>query len=120
MTFKYCVLFNVNIYMTMTVMILDVLDVVRLIFTFVTFQHFKLIQFAVIVFLVLPHNDHLGSLEITYRASKLLALHICNIPGLRTVTFSPVKHHVAPLQGLIFTKLAFPDIMCRYRVFAVV
>ena len=101
----------------MAVMILDVLDVFRHI---VTFQHFKLIQFAVIVFLVLPHNDHLGSLEITYRASKLLALHICYIPGLRTVTFSPVKHHVAPLQGLIFTKLAFPDIMCRYRVFAVV
>ena len=106
--------------MRLLFVILNVLDVFRFIFTFVTFQHFNLIYGAVIVFLVLSHNDHLWGLEITNRTGELLALHICYRPELCAVSLPPVEHHVTPLCCLIFTELALPDVVGWDRVFAVV
>ena len=107
--------------MRLLLVILNVLDVSGFILTFVTFQHLNLIyQGAVIVFLVFPHYDHLGRLEIANCASELLYFNIRYCPRLCAVPFSPVKYHVAPLSSLIFTELALPYVMCWDRVLAVV
>ena len=106
--------------MRLLFVILNVLDVCRFIFAFVTFQYLILIYGAMVVFLVLPHNDHLWRFEITNGASKLLPFHISYRPELCAVSLPPVEYHVAPLCSLIFTELALPDVMCWYRVLAVV
>ena len=107
--------------MRLLVVILNVLYVFCFIFTFVTFEHFNSIFGAsMIIFLMLPHNNHLSRLEIANHARELLALHVRYRPVLCAVSLPSVEHHVAPLGGLIFTELALPDVVCRNGKFAVV